>query len=72
MIFECGFVCKFVETKQKTMKKEFKIFKSGVTETKVTILSKVGEEFNKEQKIKKYILLGYEVYDLNDNKITIN
>jgi hypothetical protein len=51
------------------MKKEFKIFKQGVTETKITILSKVGEDFNKQEKIKKYIFLGYEVFDLNDNKI---
>ena len=51
------------------MKKEFKIYKLGVTDSKITILSKVGEDFNKKEKIKKYISLGYEVYDLNDNKI---
>ena len=54
------------------MKKEFKIYKEGVTtEGKVTILSKVGESFNKEEKIQKYLFLGYTVYDLEDNEIKL-
>ncbi len=54
------------------MKKEFKIYKAGMTDSKITILSKIGEDFNREEKIKKYLSLGYEVYDLNDSKIFIH
>jgi hypothetical protein len=51
------------------MKQEFKIYKQGVTDSMVIILSKNGEPFNRIDKIKKYIMLGYDVYDLNNNKI---
>ena len=57
------------ETKRKNMKQEFKIYKQGVTDSMVIILSKNGEPFNRIDKIKKYIMLGYDVYDLNNNKI---
>jgi len=43
------------------MKSEFKIYKKGVTSEPVTIMSKEGEPFNKDQKIKKYESLGYLV-----------
>ncbi len=52
------------------MKKEFQIYKEGVTTNgKVTILSKDSEPFDKEQKIKKYLYLGYKVYDMNGKAI---
>lgn len=51
------------------MKAEFKIFKKGRTDKKVTIVSKEGELFTKSKKILKYKSLGYDVFDLNDNKI---
>ena len=51
------------------MKKEFKVYKEGVTESAVTILSKNGEYFNRASKIKMYLSLGYKVYDMNDNEI---
>lgn len=52
------------------MKNEFKIYKKGTTTNgKVTILSKEGEPFNKKAKIKKYLDLGYKVYDMNDKLI---
>ncbi len=54
-----------------TMIKQFKIYKLGVTDSKITILSKIGERFNRDEKIKKYIFLGYEIYDLNDIKISV-
>lgn len=54
------------------MKPEFKIYKSGVTEGgKVTIMSKNGEPFDREAKIRKFIALGYFVFDLNDKLITL-
>ena len=52
------------------MKPEFKIFKSGVTDRKVTIVSEKGKPFNKEAKIQKYLDLGYIIYDLYDKQIT--
>lgn len=58
--------------KTKIMKPEFKIYKSGVTEGgKVTIMSKNGEPFDREAKIRKFIALGYFVFDLNDKLITL-
>jgi hypothetical protein len=51
------------------MKREFQIYKEGVTLEKITILSRIGECFNREYKIKKYLYLGYNVFDLNGNKI---
>ena len=51
------------------MKKEFQIFKAGRTAKPVTILSKIGETFNREEKIKKYNSLGYTVYDMNGDLI---
>ena len=51
------------------MKKEFKIYKKGVTDKIITIISKKGEPFNRDQKIDKYLLLGYTVYDMDNNII---
>jgi hypothetical protein len=51
------------------MKKQFKIYKKGTTDGKVTILSKKGEVFNRKAKIQKYLALGYKVYDMNDKEI---
>lgn len=52
------------------MKKEFQIYKEGTTYLgKVTILSKEGEAFNRAEKIKKYLYLGYEVYDMDGNRL---
>ena len=54
------------------MKPEFKIYKSGTTVGgKVTILSKIGEPFDREAKIKKFIALGYFVFDMDDNLIIL-
>jgi hypothetical protein len=55
--------------KSSNFKKEFKIYKKGITDKKVTILSKKGEKFNKEFKIKKYLSLGFKVYNLNNKLI---
>jgi hypothetical protein len=52
------------------MKKEFQIEKKDTTNGKVTIVSKVGMPFDRAAKIRKYIELGYTVYDMNDNIIT--
>jgi hypothetical protein len=51
------------------MKKEFLIFKEGKTAEKVTILSKIGESFNRTEKIKMYLSLGYDVFELDGTKI---
>jgi len=51
------------------MKPQFKIFKAGRTADKITILSKDGEPFNREAKIKMYLSLGYKVFSLNDKEI---
>lgn len=52
------------------MKYEFRIFKKGITTAgKVTIFSKPGEPFDKKEKIKKYLNLGYKVYDMNNKEI---
>ena len=47
------------------MKREFQIFKQGVTDGKITILSKNGEYFNKSAKVAKYKYLGYTVYEMS-------
>ena len=51
------------------MKQEFKIYNELTSSSKVTILSKDGEAFNKEAKIQMYLSLGYKVYDMNDKEI---
>jgi len=51
------------------MKKEFYIYKEGVTSEKTAIMSKVGEPFDKTVKIQKFISLGYTVYDINGIEI---
>jgi len=52
------------------MKREFKIYKQGITTAgKRTILSSTSIPFNRTEKIKKYLILGYKVYDLNDKEI---
>lgn len=53
------------------MKKEFKIYKSGTTSGRITILSKNGESFDRDAKIKHYLSLGYEVFDMNDKEIKL-
>jgi hypothetical protein len=50
-------------------KKEFQIYKAGKTENRVSILSKDGEPFDRDAKIKTYIELGYTVYDLTGKEI---
>jgi hypothetical protein len=51
-------------------KKEFQVYKEGFTISgKIMILSKVGEPFNKKAKIKKYLSLGYQVFDTNNTEI---
>jgi len=51
------------------MKKEFQIFKAGRTAKPVTILSKIGEPFDREGKIRQYQFLGYQVFDMNNKLI---
>lgn len=52
------------------MKKEFQIYKEGTTVSgKITILSKVGQPFNRAGKIQFYQELGYNVYDMDNNEI---
>lgn len=54
---------------RKKMKPEFKIFKEGTTDSPITILSKNGELFDREAKIKKYLFLGFRIFDLDDKEI---
>lgn len=49
---------------------QFKIYKEGTTDRMVTIVSDSGTPFDKESKINFYISLGYEVFDLNDARLT--
>ena len=51
------------------MKNEFMIFKEGTTIAKVVICSFKGFKFDRDAKIKKYIWLGYTVYDMDGNEI---
>ncbi len=51
------------------MKKEFKIFKEGTTSKKITIFSDPSTGFDRKKKIKFYLSLGYEVFDMDDKKI---
>jgi hypothetical protein len=55
--------------KTSKFKPEFKIFKTGTTAEMITISSKTNEQFNRTEKIKKYIALGYSVYNLNNTPI---
>jgi len=52
------------------MKKEFKVYKAGVTEEKVTIMSRGDNTFDRDAKIAKYFLLGYRVFEMDDTEIT--
>ena len=54
------------------MKQQFKVFKQGVTDKPIVILSNPNEpttKFNKVQKIAKYKYLGYTVTDLKNNPL---
>jgi len=53
------------------MKKQFQIYKKGKTARMITICSKIGESFDREEKIKFYLSLGYRVFDLNDKEIIL-
>jgi len=56
------YICNVKQDKRNNMfNHEFTIFKKGVTEAPVKILSKEGEPFNKVAKIQKYTNLGYTV-----------
>jgi len=46
------------------MKKQFKVFKQGMTDYPITICSKVGEPFDEQFKRNKYIYLGYTIIEL--------
>jgi hypothetical protein len=50
-------------------KKEFTIFKQGMTHEPVTILSKEGERFDRDAKIDFYLYLGYAVCNMDGTKI---
>ena len=51
------------------MKREFYIYKNGVTtKGKICILSKENEPFNYDEKVKFYLSLGYDIYKLNGQK----
>jgi len=52
------------------MKNEFMIYKEGTTESRITICSQDGTPFDRSVKIRKYLTLGYEVFDMDGNKIT--
>jgi hypothetical protein len=56
-------------TESTNFKKQFKIYKKGITDSKITIVSKKGESFNKLAKMRMYLLLEYKVYDLNNKEI---
>jgi len=51
------------------MKKEFQIFKEGVTDYKITIMSNPKERFDRDAKIKRYLSLGYNVYNMKGKEI---
>jgi hypothetical protein len=51
------------------MKKEFYIYKEGVTSEKTAIMSKVGEPFDRTAKIQKFLTLGYSVYELDGTEV---
>lgn len=53
-----------METKQ-----QFKIYKEGTTAEQITIVSKVGENFDRQKKIDFYKSLGYTVYSLEGKQI---
>ena len=46
------------------MTPQFTVYKKGVTNEPITILSKDGEHFNKQTKIEKYLSLGYTVKEI--------
>lgn len=53
------------------MKEEFKVFKRGVTDGVITILSDKSMPFDRDKKIKKFLWLGYTVYDINGVEISL-
>jgi hypothetical protein len=56
-------------TESTNFKKEFKIYKKGITDRKITIVSIKGEPFNKLAKMRMYLLLQFKVYNLNNKEI---
>ena len=48
---------------------QFKVFKKGVTTEPSTIVKVEGQPFDKEQKIAKYKMLGYTVYNMEGKEI---
>lgn len=51
-------------------KREFQIYKEGITSERVTIVSKPNEPFDKGAKINKYLGLGYSVWGMDGEQIT--
>lgn len=51
------------------MTKQFKIYKEGTTDSKITILSKDGEPFDRNAKIQMYLSLDFKIYDMDDKEI---
>lgn len=49
--------------------KQFKVFKEGTMDKPVVIISVGNEPFDRDAKIRKYIGLGYNIYDMNDKEI---
>lgn len=54
-----------MNTPRKKMQNEFIVFKEGVTEKPVMILSIVGRPYNRSAKIEFYKSLGYTVTTWN-------
>lgn len=51
------------------MKREFCIYKEGVTAGKIAIMSREGEPFDYTAKVQKFRALGYRVYKLDGTEI---
>lgn len=52
------------------MKRQFKIYKQGVTDYVVNVVSFEGQPFDVKAKMEKYLSLGYLVFTMDWKEVT--
>jgi hypothetical protein len=57
-----------IKTQTGNFKREFQVYRQGEKD-KLTILSRQGENFDKNQKIAKYLFMGYQVFEMDGTEI---
>lgn len=57
-----------IKTQTGNFKREFQVYRQG-EKNRLTIMSKEGEDFDKQKKIAKYLFMGYQVFEMDGTEI---